>query len=523
MGIGLRDALNREDRPTLERWLRLLPEEMIQRQPELLMVRAWAYQFSWRLDLQAKAIQQAEALLDAGAGASLPADELQVLRAQIPLLRAEHAYFNNQQLLAIDLCRQVLELLPPAWTFARGGAMIYLGMSMQASGQAAAAERQVLDEYEAYGNKGDVYALFLLQSLCFVYLQAGQLDQARQTALLMVQVAAQGGLALKNYWGDWFLGVVCYQRNELEAAAQYFAEIFENRYVAQLSVFRDAVAGLALIHQIRGEGSQAWELAESISAFDLEQSGTEDNRTRSLRARLMLSRGDLESACQWAETVTGPPPDKPLLWFEEPQVTRARILVARGTDADLHAALQILDVLQEIAERTHNARYRIEILALRALALDAQGEMSEAEATLNQALELAKVGGFIRAFADLGKPMQDMINRLAGQDHAAGTMQRILAAFPQDGATPAGGESRGSRSRHASLEIPGLAERLTPRELEVLDLLRGPLSIKQIALELSISHATAKRHAINLYHKLGVNSRREATARAEELEILPPR
>ena len=34
-------------------------------------------------------------------------------------------------------------------------------------------------------------------------------------------------------------------------------------------------------------------------------------------------------------------------------------------------ALQILDVLDEIAERTHNTRYKIEILALRALALDA--------------------------------------------------------------------------------------------------------------------------------------------------------
>ena len=53
MTAGLRDVINREDRQTLERWLRLLPEEMIQRQPGLLMIRAWALQFSWRLDLQA--------------------------------------------------------------------------------------------------------------------------------------------------------------------------------------------------------------------------------------------------------------------------------------------------------------------------------------------------------------------------------------------------------------------------------------------------------------------------------------
>ena len=62
------------------------------------------------------------------------------------------------------------------------------------------------------------------------------------------------------------------------------------------------------------------------------------------------------------------------MWLEEPQMTRVRALVARGTDADLRLALQILDVLNEIVDRTHNTRYKIEILALRALALDAQGE-----------------------------------------------------------------------------------------------------------------------------------------------------
>jgi LuxR family maltose regulon positive regulatory protein len=49
------------------------------------------------------------------------------------------------------------------------------------------------------------------------------------------------------------------------------------------------------------------------------------------------------------------------------------------------------------------------------------------------------------------------------------------------------------------------------------------MSIKGIALKLNISHATAKRHTINLYGKLGVNKRQEAVAKAEELKILPPR
>ena len=520
MIAGLRDVLNREDRPTLERWLRLLPEEVIRRNPGLLMIRAFALQFAWRLGLQAQVLRQVENLLDTEAGAALPADDLQILRGQILLVKTQQAYFSNQTTQAIELCRQVLALLPPSWTFVRGGAMLYLGLAMQASGQAQEAEQLLLAEYESYGNKNDLYSLFILQSMCFIYLNTGRLEQTRQMALLLVNGASRSGLALMKYWGDWFLAVVCYLRNELEAAAQYFTQIFENHYVAQISPYRDSGAGLALIHQIKGESSEAWQMVELISQFDLEQRGSEDERTRSLRARLMLLQGDLEGAGRWADTFTDPPPDQPLMWLEEPHVSRVRVLLARGTQADLRLVHQILDVLDEIVDRTHNTRYKITTLALRALALDAQGETSAAHAALKQALHLARPGGFIRVFASLGKPMQEMLLRLAGQDHVAEMIHPILAAFPEEDQHLMSGEGP---ARHPALASTTLIEPLTPRELEVLTLLREPLSVKEIAQTLNISYATARRHTINLYGKLGVNKRWGAVSRAEELNILPPR
>ena len=523
MSTGLRDALNHEDRRTLERWLRLLPEEMVQRHPGLLMIKVWALQFMWRLDLQAQALQQVEELLDSGAGASLPVGDLQLLRAQILLLRAQQAYFGNQPTRTIDLCRQALALLPQSWTFGRGAAMLFLGFSMQATGQAQAAERLLLDEYESYGDKADTFALLVLESLCFVYLNTGQLEQTRQIAQVLLQGSTRSGNAFMRSLGDWYLGLVCYQRNELEAAAQHFTKIVENHFTAQITIYRDSVAGLALIHQIKGESSEAWKMVESISQYDLEQRGSEEIRTRSLRARLHLMQGDLEKAGRWVDTLTDPPPDQPFLWLEEPQVTRVRALIARGGDTDLHLAIQILGVLDEIAGRTHNLRYKIEILALRALALDGQGETSQGCAMLKQAVDLALPGGFIRAFVDLGKYMQAMLRRLVSQGYSAETFNRILAAYPADDINLVGSESPVPPSRYPSLGISILAEPLTFRELEVLTLLRGPLSIKEIALQLNISYATVKSHTINLYSKLGVNSRWNAVTRAEELNILPPR
>jgi LuxR family maltose regulon positive regulatory protein len=159
---------------------------------------------------------------------------------------------------------------------------------------------------------------------------------------------------------------------------------------------------------------------------------------------------------------------------------------------------------------------------LRAVALDAQGDIGQADATLNKALNLARPGGFIRVFVDLGKPMQRMLRRIARQDHSTEMIRRILAAFQEDEKNLPGSVSPAQLKRQPSLANSALAEPLTQRELEVLTLLRDPLSIKEIALRLNISYATASRHTVNIYAKLGVNGRWNAVAKAEELNILPP-
>ena len=65
-----------------------------------------------------------------------------------------------------------------------------------------------------------------------------------------------------------------------------------------------------------------------------------------------------------------------------------------------------------------------------------------------------------------------------------------------------------------------LIEPLSERELEVLKLLRTDLSGPEIARELMVSLNTVRTHTQNIYAKLGVNNRRAAVHRAEELDLL---
>ena len=65
-----------------------------------------------------------------------------------------------------------------------------------------------------------------------------------------------------------------------------------------------------------------------------------------------------------------------------------------------------------------------------------------------------------------------------------------------------------------------LVEPLTERELEVLRLFKTELSGPEIARELVIGLSTVRTHTKSIYSKLGVNNRRAAVKRAEELGLM---
>ena len=67
---------------------------------------------------------------------------------------------------------------------------------------------------------------------------------------------------------------------------------------------------------------------------------------------------------------------------------------------------------------------------------------------------------------------------------------------------------------------PALAEELTPRETEVLELMADGLTNKAIAQRLGISDHTVKFHVNAILGKLGAQSRTEAVVRATRLGLL---
>jgi LuxR family maltose regulon positive regulatory protein len=95
-----------------------------------------------------------------------------------------------------------------------------------------------------------------------------------------------------------------------------------------------------------------------------------------------------------------------------------------------------------------------------------------------------------------------------------GCLARVLQAVGGKDAVQGSG-------RGAAQAVPGLAERLTARELEVLALLAAGAPNPRIAAELVVTLDTVKKHVSHLLGKLGAANRTEAVTRARQLGLIP--
>ena len=105
-----------------------------------------------------------------------------------------------------------------------------------------------------------------------------------------------------------------------------------------------------------------------------------------------------------------------------------------------------------------------------------------------------------------------MEGQAEGQDYKVSSyVDKLLAAFAQPASMQ---PSKNSNPKSA------MVEPLSERELEVLKLLITELNGPEIARGLMVSLNTMRTHTKNIYSKLGVNNRRAAARRAEELDLL---
>jgi LuxR family transcriptional regulator, maltose regulon positive regulatory protein len=507
---------------TLLSWLEVLPERAKRRRPRLLLEHATALMWVGQLEDVESLVLEAELIVDAaaeGSGEGPPSSAENIHRRYLlgyaAATRAWHANLLGDPQSGIELARRALERLPDD-PRPRTFAAFSLAAAYSFVGNFEAASAAFADTVELGLAAGHDY--LTLEAMGYhaeLQMARGRLREADDILRRALGFAAVRGDVSLPATGEVYvaMGELLYEWDDLASAETRLMEGVQlAERTGQLGSLIDGYVSLSQLKQAQGDSDGALETAREAERLARSASvGQFIVEAAAWKSRLHLARGELAAATsEWEQVSVGD--DDPTFVREIEQVARVRLVVARGEHDE---GLGLLADLGEAAQAAERTGREIEILALEALALHAQGKRERAVPTLARALALAEPEGYVRTFVDEGPPMAELLSEaleVRQRDRLeppvpAHYLRKLLAALEKGvpSATPLGTE---------------LPEPLSEREREVLVLLAAGKSNRQIASELFVASSTVKTHIKNIYGKLEARNRTQALARARELGLL---
>ncbi|MGD9317169.1 MAG: LuxR C-terminal-related transcriptional regulator [Anaerolineae bacterium] len=503
----------------LERWLRMFDQATIEAQAELSIIEAWVHNVHGRWQEELAALTRVEMLL---AGTEIAPEVADPIRGEIYVLRANLLGWTYDGQAVLHHAERALELLPHEWRYAYTSAYMIAGFGDLLSGgidrAVARIRRGLADSQTASKPQHRSMLLFGLTGAYWVDLNFVDM---RQVAQQYLAVSREYHLPEATAVSQYYLGCIHYLQNDLLAAETHFSAVANTPYTVSLNWHTQGVCGLALTYRALGQSEQASELLTEFQNRLIERNNFALLEVvKGSKAELALSQGDIAQAVHWAESYD-PQPFVGLQMLYIPQLTQVKAWLAQDTAASRELAGNQLAQLAEIVHGAHLKSALLPVLALQALLDDAQGQESAALANLREAIALAETSSVLRVFVDLGPRMADLLVRLRQRGVAPEYVARILAAFPES-TTDHGRQVRIEPMPLADRPSSPLVEPLTDREMDVLALLAQRLTNKEIAAQLFISPGTVRQHTYQIYQKLDVHNRREAVAKAQTVNILPP-
>jgi LuxR family maltose regulon positive regulatory protein len=478
--------------PILE-WLESLPTEVKNTRPSLWWRHAAMLLINGQTIGVGENLQAAEAALARILQGAEPDEQTRNLIGQIAAASATLALTRYDVEGMLTQSRRALEYLHPQNLFTRATANWSLGFAHTLLGDRAAA-RQAFTEGISLSQKiGAVFSAILsMIGLGTIQEADNQLRQAAETYRHILQLA---GDHPQQIIGEAHLGLarVFYEWNDLDAAEQHTEQSLRlaRQYESFIDRFIIAEVFLARLKLAQGDVEAAAALL-----VETDRSVREHNfvyrmpEVAAAQVLVFLSQGDLAAAAHLAQTHNLP-------------TSQARVLLVQG---DPSAALAVLGSWRRQVEEKGWKDEQLKAMILQALTYYARGDHTEALQTLADALALAEPGGFIRIFVDEGLSMARLLSEAAAQGIMPGYVNILLAAFEEE--------------TKSSSPAQSLIETLSPRELEVLQLIAQGLTNDEIGKRLFLALDTVKGHNRRIFDKLQVQRRTEAVARARELGLL---
>jgi LuxR family maltose regulon positive regulatory protein len=520
--------LGRAETTTLTRWLSALPPEVAQRRARLPLGQGVLAVMMGRLDESERLLDLAQHVYDeAGPSTlapSIPVEDsmLANVPAAIAITRAEVARLRGDidgqgrfaRLAQSHLTADDHLLTSMASYHVAAAAWVAGELSIAEPAMAQLVEDRIASAEHRLALRG-TFDLGAIQQA------QGRLSAALRTYQRGLEVARDAGSPPNIGIAHVGMAEVLYERDELSAATENVLAGIE--HCRRYAYGPPLVAGLIVLAKLhRAAGDRAASTA-ALDEADTLMPEISNLRTpvSAVRARFALLDGDPSEASTWSRA-HGAGADLAMTYAREADfLLQARLRLA-GRERD--TVVDRLGPWRELAISQGRTASLIELGVVTALAYVATGDGPAAARALAEALARAAPERHIRAFADEGAVVADLVRellvgrrleQLVGTDAVPrGYLAALAGAFERAGMPVLPTASGGA------VAVAGLVEPLSARELEVLSLLTAGHSNRAIADALFIGLDTVKRHVTHIFGKLGVANRTQAAARARELALV---
>lgn len=538
---------------TLTRWIGQLPDAVIHQRPALGLNHAWGLIASYRLDLARywlddvrRRLSELEGQPQSGSPMSGPETGLWNVHGGLAICQSTLALLSGDLEQAAEFSRQATQYLQDEHPFIQSMLALEESLFLTLSGDTVKATESLRNTVRIARQANHLLVMILATcQLADIQALQGKLNQAwitLQKAQLMA-IGPHGEPLPPAELVDIGLGEILLERNLLDEARGYLERGMKSSGTIWLLRNLDSMVSLARLRQVQGDisGSQAVIEDALHLALSAESSPWDETLIAAIAVRLALQRGDLPDAEKWWNRgkfpeLTGsiPPANYPYHIYEYLVITQARLLIAmarnRMNEAYLRQSANLLDSLLPQAEQFQRIATAIEIRVLQAIMHHSSGEIQPAVKTFRSALALGEPEGFRRIYLDGGQPIAELLVLCQSEPQESDSLLPSTA-FINSLRTDLQGEvpfdslplasSRITSEPFTAKTEDGLPITLSAREVEVLKLIAEGKSNQEISAELYLALNTVKRHAYNIYAKLGVQKRTQAVSVARQMGLIP--
>jgi len=512
------EMMNRGDNAAVRFWMGKLSKELVYRRPWLCLYEAFSRSWFGQLEEANLLLNVAEKRIRS----EVSTPEAQSMLGYHAYVKSRVTAMQGDTRRAIEFCLAARENIPADNLSLQIEVSITLGYEYFLYGDFVNAHKTLHEMIRtgliarAINNPAAGYAI-----LARLQVYQGRLHEAYdilQKAAQFIHEAGRQNLGAIGLIEVGMASLLC-ERNDVDVALARMKQALDflplwgkadDFCLAYITLWRLQLARGNLA-DAAGAIEKAAQLIQTCGVFSEARSAVE-----AAQVKMWLLQGDWPSVDRWVAPLEKRFASHAPFQYEDElaRITQARVFIAQNKPDE---AIRLLSCLEESARADGRAGRLIEILILKALALQGRGEPAQANIALTQCLELAEPSDYVRVFLDEGHPMRMLLAQWLAHAGAGPLRDYAIHLLSQFEAEP----QRIAATLEKASPNSNLVEPLSQRELEVLHLMALGETNQEIARQLIVSPGTVKAHAASIYRKLDATNRTEAVAHARQLGILP--